>query len=683
MSKQLCLVLSLAFLTSSIYAQFDPNKIDIVRDKYGVPHIFAKTDPEVAYGLAYAHSEDDFATIQEIVMAGKALMGQYQGKKGASTDYIIHLLRIPELIEERYERDLSPDFKKLLEGYCAGLNAYAAKHPQEVLLKKTFPVTPKDMMQMVMLQLCVVSGADKALSSIFNGKVPLLEKYKTGGSNAFAFNSRKTTDGQVYLDINAHQPLEGIVAFYEAHLSSEQGLNILGATFPGAPCILHGCNENLGWAHTVNNPDKYDIYQLEMNPNNKLQYKFEDKWETLEERNAHLKVKIKGVNVGVRKKAYWSKYGPTLITERGTFSLRMPALMDIRGMEQWYRYNKAKNYTEFKTALNMAAIPGYNIVYADRFDTIYYISNARIPIRNPKYNWEKTLPGNTSATLWTEMHPVADLPQVLQPQSGFVFNTNHSPFHATEGVENPKNTDLTMGYETLENNRSKRFIELLSGYDKVSFEVFKKIKFDRQYPSNYAFPININAVFSLKAAEYPDIADVINNLNHWNKSTDAESIGAATFYFVYKIVSESQKEYPRTGTITKAQSVTLLTQAKAEMLKTFGKTDLKLGDIQKLVRGDKALPQGGLPDVLAPMRSVPYKNGMVKGVHGDGYVELVRFPKEGLPIIESVNAYGASNKKDSPHYTDQMELSTQQKTKPMTLKKEDVYKNAERVYHPQ
>lgn len=683
MYQQLFLFFSLFLFTPSVSAQFDPTKIDIVRDKYGVPHIYAKTDAEVAYGLAYAHSEDDFATIQQGLMSGKALLGRYQGQKGASIDYIIHLLRIPEFVEEHYERDLSSEFKHLLEGYCAGLNAYAAKHPQEVLLKKAFPAKPKDMMQQVMLQLCVVSGADKALSSIFNGKVPLLENYKTGGSNAFAFNSRKTEDGQVYLDINAHQPLEGMVAFYEAHLCSEEGLNILGALFPGAPCILHGCNENLGWAHTVNDPDKLDIYQLEINPTNKLQYKFDDKWETLEERNAPLKVKIKGVVVPVNRKAYWSKYGPTMITPRGTFSVRMPALMDIRGMEQWYRYNKAKNFTEFKAALNMMAIPGYNIVYADRFDTIYYISNGRIPIRNPKYSWKNTLPGNTSATLWTDMHPVADLPQVLQPQSGFVFNTNHSPFHSTEGTDNPKVTDVTMGYETHENNRSRRFEELVAKLDKVSFEDFKKIKFDRTYPSVYTFPMNIDALFSLKATDYPELAELINNLNQWDKSTDAESLGAGTFYTLFKIITESPNEFPRTGTITKEQCIALMTKGKAEMLKNFGRTNLKLGDIQKLVRGNKELPQGGIPDVLAPMRSVPYKNGMVKGVHGDGYVELVRFPKEGLPIIESVNAFGASSKKDSPHYTDQMEMSTHQKTKPMSLKKEDIYKNAERVYHPQ
>jgi acyl-homoserine-lactone acylase len=486
----------------------------------------------------------------------------------------------------------------------------------------------------------------------------------------------------VYLDINAHQPLEGLVAFYEAHLCSEEGWNILGALFPGAPCILHGCNENLGWAHTVNDPDKLDIYQLEINPTNKLQYKFDGKWETLEERNVPLKVKIKGVQVAVNKKAYWSKYGATVITERGTFSIRMPALMDIRGMEQWYHYNKAKNYTEFKAAIDMAAIPGYNIVYADRFDTIYYISNGRIPIRDPKFSWKTTLPGNTSATLWHDMHPVADLPQVLQPKSGFVFNTNHSPFHSTEGADNPKIIDPTMGYETHENNRSTRFEELVAGYDKVSFEDFKKIKFDRKYPSHYTFPMNIDALFALKTEEHPDISDLIQNLNQWDRSTNAESIGAGTFYWAFRIVTETPNEFPRTGTITKEQSVVLLTKVKAEMLKNFNRTNLKLGDIQKLVRGNKELPQGGLPDVLAPMRSVPYKNGMVKGVHGDGYIELVRFPKVGLPIIESVNAYGASSKKDSPHYNDQMELSTRQQTKPMSLKKEDVYKNAEKVYHP-
>lgn len=682
MPVRFLLFCGLSFACFFASAQFDAAKIDIVRDQWGVPHIFGKTDPDVAYGLAWAHAEDDFATIQQSLLAGKAMLAQYQGKKGAQIDYIIHLLRIPELVEEKYGSDLSPAFKKLLEGYCAGLNAYAAAHPKEILLKKAFPVTPKDMVQYSVLQLCVLSGADNALASIFNGKVPLLENFKTAGSNAFAFNSKKTTDGQVYLNINAHQPLEGPVAFYEAHLNSEEGWNILGANFPGAPCILHGVNENLGWAHTVNAPDKLDIYQLEINPANKLEYRFDGKWEQLEERTALLKVKLGAIRVGVKRKVYWSKYGPTLITERGTFSIRMPAQVDIRGLEQWYRFNKAKNFTEFKSALEMLAIPGYNIVYADRHDTIYYISNGRIPIRDAKYNWKSTLPGNTSATLWNQLHPLKDLPQALQPGSGFVFNTNHSPFHSTEGPENPLIKDATMGYETLENNRSKRFSEMLAGYDKVSFEIFRKIKFDRQYPAKFAFPTGIDSLFLLKAGEYPDVAELITQLQQWDKNAPAESVGAGTFFLAYATVTRNPALYNRYGILTQAQAIAILRSVKAEMLQNFGRTRLQLGEIQKLVRGDKELPLPGLPDVLAPMYSVPYRNGMWKGTQGDAYVELVRFTKDG-PIIESINTYGASGKKESPHYTDQMEMYTRQQTKTMTLDKKEVYRTAARVYHPQ
>ncbi|WP_295233908.1 penicillin acylase family protein [Sediminibacterium sp.] len=680
MLPKIILIACLAICLES-QAQIDPAKIDIIRDKYGVPHIFGKTDPEVAYGLAWAHAEDDFETIQQSLMAGKAMLAQYQGKKGASIDYIVHLLRIPELVEERYESDLAPDFKKLLEGYSAGINAYAAKHPKEVLLKKIFPVTPKDMVQYSVLQLCVLSGADKALAAIFGGTVPLLENYKTQGSNAFAFNSNKTSDGQVYLNINAHQPLEGPVAFYEAHLSSEEGWNILGANFPGAPSILHGVNEHLGWAHTVNDPDKLDVYQLEINKDNKTQYKFDGKWETLEEKVAPLKVKIAGLKINIKKKAYWSKYGPTIITDRGTFSIRMPAQMDIRGLEQWYRFNKAKNFTEFKAALNMKAIPGYNIVYADKYDTIYYISNGRIPVRDKNYNWKTTLPGNTSSTLWNQLHPIDALPQVLQPKSGFVYNTNHSPFHSTEGSENPRVTDITMGYETLENNRSKRFEEMLKPMNKVNYEDFKRIKFSRQFPSNFYFPYNIDTLFMLDETKHTDIADLITNLKSWDKIANAESVGAGTFFMITHTVYDNRALYLKQKTITQNQAVEILRAAKTKMLTNFNRTNLQLGDIQKLVRGNMVLPLPGLPDVLAPMYSIPYKDGMYKGNQGDAYIELVRFTKNG-PIIESLNVYGASARKNSPHYTDQMDMYVKQQTKTMTLNKATVYQQAVKKYNP-
>jgi acyl-homoserine-lactone acylase len=133
--------------------------------------------------------------------------------------------------------------------------------------------------------------------------------------------------------------------------------------------------------------------------------------------------------------------------------------------------------------------------------------------------------------------------------------------------------------------------------------------------------------------------------------------------------------------LSKELAVEAFRGVKASMLKDFGRTNLALGDIQKMVRGTKEVPGPGLPDVLAPMYSIPYKNDMLKGNQGDAYIELVRFTKDG-PIIESINTYGASARKNSPHYTDQMEMYVKQQTKPMTLNKKEVYATAEKIYHP-
>ena len=237
----------------------DPAAIDIVRDKFGVPHIFARTDREVAYGLAWAHSEDDFETIQKSFLASRAMLGQHLGKHGAIVDYVVHLLRLRELVNKRYAQDISPDFKEVLQGYCDGYNAYAESHPKEVLEKKAFPAIPQDILAYSVLQLALGTGVDDALKNIHNETTPLAQ-WKPSGSNAIAFNSAKTEDGAVYLTINTHHPLEGQVSWYEAHLSSAEGWNIVGALFPGAPVIFTGFNENLGWTHTVNHPDRLVDY---------------------------------------------------------------------------------------------------------------------------------------------------------------------------------------------------------------------------------------------------------------------------------------------------------------------------------------------------------------------------------------------------------------------------------------
>ena len=679
MKKVLILFL---FFTNVAMAQIDPAAITIARDSFGVPHIFAPTDAAVAYGLAWAHAEDDFNTLQLVVLSGKAQLGSALGKKGATADYVVNLLRCRELVNEQWNT-LSPRFVALIKGYVQGLNDYAKAHPNEIKYKKAFPFNEKEYLTATVFSISIFCGVDKALPAILGGKVATIPGFSSEGSNAFAFHPSKTTTGEAFLAINAHQPVEGPTAFYEAHLQSEEGWNMLGGLFPGGCLIFHGTNEYLGWAHTVNNPDKIDIFQLQMNPENNNQYKYDGEWLNLEEKK--IKLHLKGIPVAIGKKVYWSKYGATVKSRQGVFSMRLPANMDCKALEEWYGMNKAKNFTEFYKALSMTSLPMFNIMYADKYDTIFYISNVKMPLRNPapEYNWKSTLPGNTSATLWTAFKPVTALPQYINPTAGYLYNTNHSPFLATAAANNLNETkfDANDGFETFNNNRSMRVTEILKGTGKFTYDQFKQLKFDQQYPKEFQFLYAVDSMLNLSATDYPLLKDVINDFQQWDRKALANSKGAAVFLLMYEYLASKLSGSPA-RLITKAESIETFQYVYKYMMHNFKTTNLVLGDIQKLVRGDDVRPAWGLPDVLTAAYTEPYKNGLRKVYTGDAYICLVRYPKVGLPVIESVNTFGASAHPGSPHFKDQMELFQKQQLKPMTLDKAQVLKNAIKVYHP-
>lgn len=673
--------------TSYDNSGWDTSKIQIARDEFGVPHIFGKTDPDVAYGLAWAHAEDDFETIQKTLLAGKRMVGRVYGQDGAAVDFFGHLLKTSELAEAKYELSYSEEYKAVLEGYAAGMNDFALAHPEEVLLDAAFPVTPKDITAAYILSLAQMSGADQAVQQIVSGKVEILPSdANPKGSNAIAIQSSRTETGENFLAINSHQPLEGPVAWYEAHLHSEEGWNILGGLFPGGAMIFHGVNEHLGWAHTVNFPDLLDTYQLEINPENDGQYRVDGEWLELEEETAWLRVKLWDlITIPFPKKIWKSIYGPTLVTEQGAFSIRLGVLDRIGAPEQWWRMNKAKNFTEFQAAMNRMELTSFNTVYADRYDTIFYVSNGLVPIRNSSYDYTGTVAGNTKETLWTEYYDFKNLPKQLNPNSGYLYNTNHSPFRASGLADNlnPDDFPKTMNYSLRDNNRSTRFRELMLDTGRISYERFKQIKYDGKLPEKLAFKTNMESLFNLNSSKYPAISSQIEALNSWDKGSGIESKGAAVFAFVYyywwdKFTVES-KISP--NTLTEADAVEGLQAAKAHFETHFGKELVELGEYQKLVRGNKSLPLPGIDDVITAMRSLPWEKGMRKGTQGESYIMMVRFG-EGLPQIETINVYGASNDPESPHYDDQMELFLNQKLKPMTLDKAEVLKNAKRVYHP-
>ncbi|MDC3344678.1 acylase [Flavobacteriaceae bacterium] len=667
------------------YSQINPDHIEIIRDNYGVPHVYASTDPEVAYGFAWAQAEDHFKLIQEGYLAGNGLLGKLIGLKGAGADFLTQLIQSEETVD-KYYNTLDKKFIALSEGFAAGLNAYAKKYPEQILEKKLFPLTVKKLLRYTQLQLFISNEADKLVSGIVNNSLSWpykIEEYSKG-SNFIAISRNRTGSDETFLAINTHQPLEGPTSWYEAHLVSEEGTNIIGAAFPGTPCILTGANEYLGWTHTVNYPDKADVYALQMHPKKKDVYLVDGKPYKLEKFKAKLTLKFLGINIPIKKKFYKSIYGPTLKNKTGVYSVRTPSTTNITAIEQWWKMNKATNFSEFYKVLEMKALPGYNIGYADRNDTIFYISNGKIPIRAKGYDWLDVVPGNTRETLWDSYYDIKDLPQVVKPASGFVYNANHSPFKSSSEADNPiaENFAKEINFETYDNNRSTRLLQLLEEEERIDYNRFKRIKYDHQLPTPLQYNyMDLNPLFDMKAANYPEVSTLLTDIQNWDRITNPTSYGAGAYASLYYQLTPFYYQLGKDRIFTKEALYKALKITKDHLKTYFNAERIQLGEFQKLVRGNKELPIYGLPDVVTAMRGQPYKDGKIKITHGESYIGLVRFTPN-KTYFESVISFGNSRRPESPHYTDQMELYSNFETKTMSFDRSDVMKTAKKIYAP-
>jgi len=676
----------------------DPKNIDIVRDEFGVPHIFAKTDAEVAYGLEWATAEDDVDNAQFMLSAMRGQLGLKQGVDGAKIDFAVQFFGVVDFVNEHYEESIPEDLKRLLEGAAAGANAYFYAHPEEVWNKNMLPVRPQDFVTGYMLAMGLMGGVQGTVEKMVDGRIQNdVPKGEDGiGSNAYAFNSNITADGNTYLAVNAHQPIEGLLSWYEAHVCSEEGWNMVGGLFHGSPTIFLGTNENLGWGHTVGNLDEKDVFKLKMHPKKKRWYSLDGEWHKLEKKRAKLKVAL-GKNgwfkITVGKTFWKSMYGPTMENEHGFFSLRMPALMNINPIVQWYRMNKAQNFTEFKKAIDIQGLSRMNITYADKNDTIFFISSGHIPNRADGYDWNRVVPGDTSLTLWDSYLPVDSFAQFLNPECGWVFNTNNSGFEATAKSENGKLEDYNqhIGYLNKFNNRSLRTYEIMEqeySNKKIDYEGFKRLKLDHTYPQRmtYRGEFWMDELFAMDKAKYPEIADAIDRIANFDKTADTLDrnfpVLLMTIYELLDYNGNLRNEAASDPEKRIAMFADCITKAQAKLIEKFGTIDIALRQLQVLERNGKSVAMAGGPDALRAVFGHFMEDGRNRMVAGDGYFQLVRFTKDG-PIIETASPFGASNKKYSAHYTDQMSAFGRHEMKKMSLDKEEIYKNAKSVYHPE
>lgn len=667
-----------------------PYDVEIVRDSFGVPHIKGKTDADAAYGLAYAHAEDDFSTIQEVVAMTRGRDGAMTGKDGAQIDYVAALLGARETAIRHYP-ELSPEVRRVIEGYAAGLNHYAQKHPGEVRLAKLFPVNGIDIVAGFVLRAPFFYGLDGVIGALADNKpapkedalpmTPIGREPSLNGSNAFALAPSKMADGKTWLVSNSHQPFEGQVAWYEAVVHSGEGLDMAGALFPGSPFVLLGHNRHLGWTNTVNRPDLIDVYKLVID-GSKSHYQFDGQWRPLEKRRIWLAIRFGPFTVPVPQTIYRSAHGPVLMNKAGAFAIRYAGIDNAKAVEQYYRNTKARDWEEWTRSMSIGGVPATNFIYADKTGRIAYVYNALFPARQPGFDYTKVLPGDTSRAIWKDAVPFSAFPKIVDPKSGYVMNANNTPFLAAgPGSElNPTDFSPLLGIERGMTNRGLRAADLLATSGKLTPEQLLTIKFDTGYDRRSWVGQWIAEVVKAPTEGDAQLVKAQQLLSSWDWTSDGK--GPADALAERVIRTASRKHWAREPLPPPHEA---LKEAVDDMLARFGRLDPPLAEVQRLRRGKVDLPMLGGTDALraTTMWDKDQADKKLRVRHGDSFIMLVRWDKAGNVLSESIQPYGsATNRPESPHYTDQMALFTAQKFKPVHFEWADAVRHAKQRYRP-
>ncbi|MDX1691719.1 MAG: penicillin acylase family protein [Acidimicrobiia bacterium] len=679
----------------------------IARDEWGIPHVVGPTNEDVAYGLAYAHAEDDFPTIQHSILAARGELATVLGRDGAPNDYLVGLLRVWDTMAERYETDVSPEVRRIADAYADGLNHYAALHPGDALVG-LFPVTGEDVVATSVHKSPLFFGLEETFLELFEEEDPREVSERFGedafGSNVLAVGPTRSAEGGTLFVSNSHQPWEGPVAWYEASVHSDEGWNVSGALFPSMPVFALGTNGDLAWSFTVNHPDLVDVYRLEVDPDDETRYRFDGDWRDFEIRSIPIRVKLFGrFRWTFHREALWTEYGPAVRRPHGTFAIRY-AGMGLAGIyEQLFRMSLASSYEEWAEPLrDQSGLASFNVGYADRTGTVGYVYHGLLPQRSGAYDWSLDLPGTTSETLWTDYLPFDRLPALVDPAAGFVQNANSTPFDTTGWPDDPAADDYpaTFGIETYPTNRSLRAQRLLDADPSISLDDLLAVKFDRTYDADSAVArwrdrlaaLDVEAFARSHDLDPAPIRAAVTTLSAWDLRANLTSRGMAlmgiTLTYVYDVADEDDRidfDPSRLTEATVPDDVLELAfaDAIAWLVEHHGRVDPPWGEVNRLRRGDVDLPVAGGPDLLRAVYGERSDDGTLEGIAGDAYVLVVAWDRSGTPSARAVHQYGSSTlDEDSPHYADQAELFVEERFRPVPLTADAALEAAVITYRP-
>jgi len=660
MNRILLTLLTLFTLT------FSSAQTSIRWDEWGVPHITAKTVDELMYAQGWAQMKLHANMITELYGRARGKGAEYWGADKLEEDMMIHALGFPELAE-KWTRDQDPEYKRMMSAFVNGLNAYAQAHPEAIKAENR-----------VILPLTVQDANAHAIFIIFGRFVGGEEMgaaldWKEMGSNTWAIAPSRSADKHALLVQNPHLPWFGEFTFTEAHLMLP-GKNLYGSTLVGLPGIAIGFNDNLGWSHTNNTIDNCDTYELTLQDDGYLldgvKMPFTRKTETLRYKDADGSMKEKEINL------LSSLHGPIVnMGKKKALAIRMPGTDRPNAGLQWWRMINSTNFDEFESALKMAQIPFWNVMYADKKGNIFYLFNGLVPKRS-EGNWDfwsGRVPGDKSALIWKDVHPYADLPKVKNPTTGWLQNTNDPPWSSTYPFV-LKSTDFPsymsphyMGF------RNQRSIQMLMEDNSISFEELEKYKLsthmglaDRILDDLFAAVDQYGTPLSKQAKDV---------LQRWDRTADDASVGGPLFAlwasrmnfwnnsaFKTKWDETGDPLHTPDGLSDPKAAVQNLDSAATQLQAVFGKLDIPWGQAFRLHRDKFDLPGNGADGELGVFRVVwsrPQADKKYYAGGGDSWVGLIDFgPKPKARVLLS---YGNSTQEGDPHNGDQLKLFSEKK----------------------
>lgn len=688
--------------------------ITIIRDDFGVPHIYGKTDGDAVFGLLYAQCEDDFNRVEQNYIWAIGRLAEIEGKKAIYSDLRAKMFMSKEEAIANYNK--SPDWlKKLCDAFADGINYFLYTHPEVKprLITRFEPWMPMyfsegsiggDIERISAAKMRAFYEEGKALGMAEDTRLKKRKKEsEPQGSNGIAISGKLTQSGNAMLLINPH------TSFYfrgEVHVVSEEGLNAYGAVTWGQFFVYQGFNEKTGWMHTSTYTDVMDEFiEVFEEKEEKLYYLFGEQKRPVTQTEIVLKYKDEE---GIKEKefpVYRTHHGP--ITHMINGSPVASAMMwePVKALEQSFIRTKQKDYSGFRKMMDIRTNSSNSTVYADADGNIAYFHGNFVPVRDTIFDYSQPVDGSNPKTDWKGLHTVDENILVLNPKNGWIQNCNSTPF--TSAMDNsPRRKDYPK-YMSIdrENFRGIHAIQLLKDRSGYTIDSLISLAYDSYLPSFAELIPGLVSAYDEGGTGSPGLAEAIDILRNWDYRTSEESVAMTLAHFYgtlyskkgfrpalmsdMELISYFGSESP------KEERVSIFKDVVFQLESDFGKWNIPWGEVNRYQRlnGDirqefddkkPSMPIGfasGRWGALAAY-GARYHNNTKKiyGTRGNSFVAVVEFgPKV---KAKTILAGGQSGDPESPHFDDQAIPYAKVQFKEAAYYKEDVLKRAIISYKP-